>query len=185
MTNSTCYIVDFDSTTTYIELFIENEPKYTICIGIFLMCCSCVGFNSSTNIISHLITLKHNFCNGKLHLCCCWLRLNNSTIRISHYKRHNNTSSSMEYRLCVVVESDSTTTQHKLNIPAQNTWKYVFWNDKFHFCYCWFWFNSSTNWIFYRRQLTWSLRRVRPDSSQLALVVAPTSPSPSPPRGDL
>ena len=75
--------------------------------------CAVVDSDSRAAQFGFLITkrLKYVICNGKLHLCYCRLTLNNSTIRISHRKTPKNTSLEMEYRLCVVVYSDSTTAQ--------------------------------------------------------------------------
>ena len=73
----------------------------------------CIVVESDTITAStwFLITwpLKYR-CNGKLNLCCCWFRVNNSTIQIFHCKAPTNTSSKMEYRVCFVVESESSTT---------------------------------------------------------------------------
>ena len=141
MTNSTCVIVVFVSKIAQTAFFIVKELKYTICIWRAL-------------------------------LCCCWVRLNNSTNLSSHCKMLKNISFAMVNYLCVVVDSDSTTAQfrfliakhlkichlqwnivfvlllsltqqqHKLDYQSQNTWKYVFCNDKFHWCFCWFWLNK-------------------------------------------
>ena len=115
-TNSTCVIVVFFSKIAQIALCIVKELKYIICIWRALLWCCWLRLNTSTNLSSHCKMLKYIFCNGKLPLCCCWLRLNNSTIRISHCKTPKNMSSAMEYRLCAVVESDSTTAQIVLSI---------------------------------------------------------------------
>ena len=89
--------------------------------------------------------------------------------------------------LCVVVDSDSTTAQfgfliakhlkichlqwnivfvlllsltqqqHKLDYQSQNTWKYVFCNDKFHWFFCWFWPNNTIN-----MNYQWKRPEIRP-----------------------
>ena len=154
MTNSTCVIVGFVSKIALIAFFIVKELKYTICTVL---------------------------------LCCCWVKLNNSTNLSSHCKTLKNISFAMVNYLCVVVDSDSTTAQfgfliakhlkichlqwnivfvlllsltqqqHKLDYQSQNTWQYVFCNDKFHWCFCWFWLNNTIN-----MNYQWKRPEIRP-----------------------
>ena len=51
------------------------------------------------------------FFNKKCNLCYSWVKMNNNTSGICHSRRCISKCSAMEYQICVVVKSDSTTTQ--------------------------------------------------------------------------
>ena len=135
---------DVDSTIAQIAFFIEKELKYTICIGRFLFCCCWVRFNNSINLISHCITLQ-NTSFAMVNYSCVVVDSNSTTAQCGFLNAEHQKIRHLQWNIAFVLLLSLTQQQHKLNFPLQNTWKYVFCNDKIHLCYCLFWLNNSTN----------------------------------------
>ena len=154
----------------------HNSWKYVFCNDTFHSCYCRFWLNNSINLIYQWKSPEIRPSVVEDYICVV---VECSTNSISNCISLENTSFVMVNYICVVVDSDSTTAQcrfliayhlilchlrwnisvvllltltqqqHKLDITSQNTWKCVFYNDKFHLLYCWLWLNNNIYWIIY------------------------------------
>ena len=142
MTNSTCVIVDFDSRIVQIAIFYWKQLKYTICIGRVLLFWSWVRLNNSTNMIYHCKTLKIiSFPMVNYH--CFVVDSYSTTAQFGLLIAKHLNICHLQWNIVFVLLLSLTQQQHKLDSRSQKTWKYVFCNDIFHWCYCWFWLDIT------------------------------------------
>ena len=77
----------------------------------------------------------------------------------------------LQWNIAFVLLLSLTKEQHELDIPSLNPWKYLFYNDKFHLCYGWFWLRISSNCIFYRKK-SYNTLSVLEDSFRVVVELA-------------